>query len=689
MKSIQTKILLSIAVTVSVALVILGGVSIFLNVTSTNATLEQTMAQTTVVAAERVAQELKAYKNVAIEVGCIARLTNPDISVADKQTLIDQRAADHGFMRGNVIGKDGISIFTGVDYNDRDYFKTAMAGQSVVSEPLIAKTTGELSIIIAAPLWKDGLTSTTVEGVVFFVPKETFLNDIVSTIRISPNGGTYMINKNGDTIAHQNIDNVKNKENTISDAQSDPQLADLAEMETRLTHGESGFGQYTYGGVTKFLSYAPVSGTDGWGIGINAPVSDFTASMVTSAIVTLILLGASIVVASLIGVLVSRKITKPIRACAQRLNGLVGGDLSSPVPTTTAKDETGMLLNDLGHTVMSMQEMIGDVAHHLTEIANGNLTLEVTKQYPGDFAPLHQSTSKILGGLNHTLQQINQASDEVSSGSDQVSSGAQALSQGSTEQASSVEELASTINEIAEQVQVNAENARQASAQSQQASDKVEQSNVKMQSMISAISEISSKSDEIGKIIKTIEDIAFQTNILALNAAVEAARAGAAGKGFAVVADEVRNLASKSAEAAKNTTALIEQNVQAVHNGTTIAHEAANAMDSIMLDTQQVSQRIEQITKASVDQATALSQVTTGIDQISSVVQTNSATAEQSAAASEELSSQAQMLRKMVGQFRLKDVPQSIATQQFAPPPAAHHDRRALPHGEISSAQDY
>ena len=240
-------------------------------------------------------------------------------------------------------------------------------------------------------------------------------------------------------------------------------------------------------------------------------------------------------------------------------------------------------------------------------------------------------------------------------GAEQVSSGAQTLSQGATEQASTIEELAATISEISQQINDTAQNAAQASDHMNTVGSEAEESKRRMQKMLGAIGDIKNSADEIGKIIKTIEDIAFQTNILALNAAVEAARAGSAGKGFAVVADEVRNLANKSQEASKSTSVLIENALQAVANGTSIADETAQSLVSVVEGVDGVRETIELISGASNEQAIAISQVTQGIDQVSSVVQTNSATAEESAAASEELSGQAQMLKELVSQFRLAE----------------------------------
>ncbi|MEG2769394.1 MAG: methyl-accepting chemotaxis protein, partial [Oscillospiraceae bacterium] len=261
-------------------------------------------------------------------------------------------------------------------------------------------------------------------------------------------------------------------------------------------------------------------------------------------------------------------------------------------------------------------------------------------------------------------------SEQVASGSDQVSSGAQALSQGATEQASSIEELSATIQAVSNQIKDNANNAKMASELSSMAGKEVQNGNEHMQSMIVAMEDISSTSNKIGKIIKTIDDIAFQTNILALNAAVEAARAGSAGKGFAVVANEVRNLAGKSAEAAKNTTSLIESSINAVANGTKIADETAMSLKVVVEKSNLVLQKVEEIAEASAEQANSVVQITTGVDQISAVIQTNSATAEESAAASEELSSQSQMLKDLVGKFTLREVDAKETVSSYDETPA-------------------
>lgn len=373
-----------------------------------------------------------------------------------------------------------------------------------------------------------------------------------------------------------------------------------------------------------------------------------------------IILITTVILAFLITIIVMLILRKAILTPVQEIHlaaqAIAEGDLSATI-TYDGNDELGELSNAMKKLVDTVVGIIKDLDYGLSELGKGNFTVDShTKDlYIGDFANIQTSMYQIMGHLSSTLSKIDQASIQIAIGSDQVSSGAQALSQGATEQASSVEEVAATINDISGQIKNNAESAQNGKLSTDEVGALVIQSNELMQEMISAIDEISNTSNEIGKIIKSIDDIAFQTNILALNAAVEAARAGDAGKGFAVVADEVRNLAGKSAESAKSTTVLIESTINAVVNGVQIAQKTAQALEQVVEKSENASVMIDEIAVASEDQATSISQVTLAVDQISQVVQTNAATAEESAAASEELNGQAEMLKNLVSIFKLRE----------------------------------
>lgn len=656
MKSIRMKIVACMLIAILTSLVIVGGISAWLNYTSTIDTLGQTMTEMADTAAERIEEELNAYKNIAYVTGCIPTLSDRTATVEEKRAVVENQALSHGLQRGNIIGLDGISILDGNDYSDRAYVKSAMKGETAVSEPLVSKITGQLSIMVSAPIWEGGVPGKKVAGVVYFVPNETFLNDIVASLQVSPNGSAYILNNAGYTIAHKNMDNVKNRENTQEDAKTDKKLKDLAALEVRMTLGESGFGRYEYGGSRKFLAFSPIEGTEGWSLAINAPTKDFTQSTVNGIIITIILMVVFLAISSYMAYRLARQIGEPVKDCAQRLRLLAEGDLDTPVHEIHTGDETQILADSARTLVQGFRLMIQDMDEMLAEMSRGNLTADskCEEAYVGGYRGLLDSARKLSAQLSDTLRQINQSADQVSAGAEQVSAGAQALSQGATEQASAIEELAATINDISGKIIATADRAGDVHSQSSETGREVEQCNEHMLELVNAVRDIGESSSQIGKIIKTIEDIAFQTNILALNAAVEAARAGTAGKGFAVVADEVRNLASKSAEASKSTSVLIEGSARSVEKGMKIADETAASLQKAVISTENTVKAVDKITEATAEQSQAVSQVTQGVDQISSVVQTNSATAEESAAASEELSGQAVILKELVGQFKTR-----------------------------------
>ena len=436
-----------------------------------------------------------------------------------------------------------------------------------------------------------------------------------------------------------------------------PNSEELAQIRNGMSRGVAFNLETTREGggkVTRFFTPIRAANQTWWSL-TALYTSDIDAKVEDAVFWMLILSAVAIVVIIITIILVLRSVLSPVKGVMKAARSIAEGHMDVSL-VVKSQDEIGILARTFSEMAANLNRVITDLKYVMEEMAEGNFTVRTKAEgsYVGDFEGVLLSVRKMNRRLSATLYQIDSAANQVSAGSQQMAAGAQGLSQGAVEQASSVEELATTVEDILGQVKKTAQNALDARKHTTASGEETAVCNRQMQEMVDAMDGIGKKSEEIGKIIKTIEDIALQTNILALNAAVEAARGGVAGKGCAVVADEVRSLAGKSAEASKNTSELIRGTVNAVEEGTRIANETADSLKRVVESNQAVSDIVDHIAAAAADQSASLEQVTVGMNQISTVVQMNSATAQQSAATSEELSSQAQMLRSQVNQFKLK-----------------------------------
>lgn len=652
-KSLKTKLIVitsTLVFSVAILNLVIGIISSYKGLTENVENDLHSIGSAVQVAIDKSLENLKYGINLVIGSDSIAKLmesqnkTELISALNDYKDGLGYKSLSIVDKSGNIISNDG--NLTGKNIANQEYFKRAMDGETYVSSTTY-DVNNELCIIVTAPYNNNGIIMATLNP--------QYFSDIIRNIVVGKTGNVFIIDKDATMIANIRAELVENRENFIEKAKTDTAYVSASKVYQNMITGKQNIETYSYNNVERICYYEPLNHTDGWSFGVVAPIKEMTESILYTILGLAISSAACLILGIILIIMVSNSITNPISLVCKRLELLSNGDLQTENVTVNSKDETGILANALNKTVNSLKRYITDITSTLHEVADGNMTVEVNGEFEGDFEPIKKSLLMITGSLNNVLTEINQAAEQVSSGSEQVAYSSQELAQGATEQASSVEELSATINEISNNVTNNAEHAKTASLNVNQVQEEINVSNNYMGQMVTAMSQINEASNEIGKIIKTIDDIAFQTNILALNAAVEAARAGSAGKGFAVVADEVRNLASKCSEAAKNTTILIENSLSEVETGTKIVDETAKSLKQVVENAKAVTETVNLISEASIQQADAISQVTMGIEQIASVVQSNSATSEESAAASEELSTQAQMMKDLIGKFKLSN----------------------------------
>ncbi len=478
------------------------------------------------------------------------------------------------------------------------------------------------------------------------------INDEITETASYGDGKVAVIDSEGNVIFHSENANVSINQNPIELGKTDEKYKSMAKSLQAALNGRNGCSNYEFDKTSYTMGYADADYFDATVV-VSSSESTYYDMGVSTMRIIIILITLVFCATLLVSILFARNISKPIVSTTKRLRELARGDISTRVDVWYSKDELGILSNSLEETVVSLRQYINLIQVALQQIADGNLCHRMEGNFKGDFSKIKTTFNEIFESLSETFDSINHSAEQVTSGAVQVSNSAQALSQGATQQASSIEELSATLNNVADQVIQNSNSAKDAYKIVMDNSTAISGCNEDMAKMLDAMKLINETSDEIANIIKVIDEISFQTNILALNAAVEAAREGS--KGFGVVADEVRQLASRSAEAAKQTAVLIERSAKAVDSGSAIAEETARSLSSIVESSDKIRGLMKNIADASAEQSDAIMQINTGVDQISAVVAANTASAVGSASASEELSGQSLILKNMISRFRLSE----------------------------------
>ena len=549
------------------------------------------------------------------------------------------------------------SLVASLDGTTAQIEKLKAADSSIVDINTHADTTPGVALSTDGYIVVSGEFS---KGTAYIATSTDWLTNIMATMHTSDSTEFYLLSSSGQLLANVN--------GSLSQDQIAP-YAGVNQVQTVKINGKN-----------RIIYDSQILGTD-WTVLVSCDASEFLGNSSIALLIMLITSAISFVGGALVITKFVKRIVVPLDAVNTKILGMANGDLSSAPVEVNTGDEIQTLAEAVNTMTDYTEGIIEDIRQVAAKLAAEDLTAEPQADYVGDYAPIKTSLEGIVASTSSVISQIESSSKMVADGSTKMSDNSTTLSQAATEQAATVEELNASIVEISSNISANADSAEKAKGLSDDCRTIVNEGSSKMSDMLHAMEEINETSSKIANIIKAIEDISFQTNILSLNASIEAARAGEAGKGFAVVAGEVGQLAAKTAEAAKNTAALIKTALSAVENGTVMANETAKMLDKIVSETDDTAKVIDQIADASREQADSVKQILVGMDQISTSVQMTSGSSAECAASAEELSGQAQVLLELVERFKLPDE-ETIKKRQAAKRAA---ERRAKRSGETAA----
>lgn len=563
------------------------------------------------------------------------------ISLEERKAKLADLASTSNIKDFSVAYGDG-TTYNNTDLTEREYFQTAMKGSYAISAPVVRLTDNSITTMLAGPVY----TYNDKQYVIYGSIDTLYFSNGLDTSSMTEGSNIIVMDKHGQIVAASDTSLVMSLANyTSADHKEYNALAN--EMLSK----DEGFMKYIINGVDYISAFKAIPDTDGWKIAVNENYSGVKASILTDILicagisVILIAIGITVVIA------VSNKLVKPVIKNTKRLKLLSEGDVTTPFVNDSPRDETYILSESMVSTVETLRLYINDIRDVLSALAEGNLTVSSTLEYKGDFVEIGKSLNQICSALKSEMSEIKNGTVSMKDGAKQVAAGAQALSQTALEEAQAVSDISSTVAKINEQAENTAQISEKVAQLTLKTNENAKSGGELMAELLAAVENIREKSNAIGNIIKTISDIAFQTNILSLNASIEAARAGEAGKGFSVVASEVSALAAKSQLAVENTEALIKDSLDAVNNGTDIANRASAEMTTIVEDISRVAEEIALINSAAVEQKDSITLINENMTKIEAVMQSTTATAEESAASGEQLSAMSSNLADTVEKY--------------------------------------
>ncbi|MEY8353637.1 methyl-accepting chemotaxis protein [Lachnospiraceae bacterium 54-53] len=646
MKYLKNKLLLFISMLLIFTVIFLTGISSILYYRSSMDEAKKNSSYLAAAYQQGIDSVLNIYRNELEITAMKSFLTDGKTPAQEQKRLLEEEADVSGFNYLAVADAKG-SNERGDQIGEELFFQEAQNGTAYISDPFLNEEQ-KLTVYIGAPIAGTG------KVLYGSLPYEAISAELTK-IKIGESGYAFVVSRSGFTVIHPDESNVSDPKDYFELAKQDPSYEPTAKIFGEMTSGKTGTGFSFYNGVRRLVGYTPLSGPEGWSVAVTTPLTQIEGNLRD----TLLMCVAVGIVLLLISIAVTRifsqRITRPILAATRRLELLAQGNLQEDIEPEKGRDESARLILALQNTILGLRSYITDISNVLNAVAARDLTIKSNVQYKGDFVPIQTALEQILQSLNSTLRNIMHATDQVRASSSQVALGGQNLAENSAEQAATTESLSNSLDVVSRHIQDNAEYSLSMKNMTEAALLETRQGDEEMQRLQQSMASIDASSKKIQSIIHIIDDIAFQTNILALNAAVEAARAGEAGKGFSVVADEVRELASKSADAAKQTTDLIHSTIQSVAQGKQNTELTAGVFQKIVEQTNAINTLVSKISESLKSQAKSVSDLDEGMQKISTVTQANSATAEESAATSEELLSQMQMLNELINEFRITE----------------------------------